>query len=59
MKKAFDVLKKLKNKWAKLDLKELNLQDIIYYSVQKRISLKSLDEMDPELIKHLISPHFN
>ncbi len=51
--KAFDVLKKLKQpKWAKLDLKELNLQDIIYYSApKKKASLKSLDEADPELIK--------
>jgi Fe-S cluster assembly protein SufB len=50
---AFEVLKTLEQpKWAKLDLKELNLQDIIYYSApKKKIALKSLDEADPELIK--------
>ena len=39
-------------KWANLKFKEINVQDIIYYSApKKKASLASLDEADPELIK--------
>ena len=50
---AFKILQDMNPpKWAKLKFKEIDLQKIIYYSAPKqKISLKSLDEADPELIK--------
>jgi Fe-S cluster assembly protein SufB len=50
--KAFRHWQKLKMpEWAHLELPEINYQDIIYYSAPKQnASLKSLDEVDPELI---------
>ncbi len=37
--------------WAHLKLPEINYQDIIYYAAPKRkATLKSLDEVDPELL---------
>jgi Fe-S cluster assembly protein SufB len=39
-------------KWAKLDYKPVDYQDIIYYSAPKRKKeLTNLDEVDPELLK--------
>jgi len=38
--------------WAHLQIPEIDYQNIIYYSAPKsRITSKSLDEMDPELLK--------
>ena len=38
--------------WAHLNIPEINYQDLIYYSAPKRkASLKSLDEVDPELLE--------
>ncbi len=38
--------------WAQLKFSEINYQDIIYYSAPKlKKKLKSLDEVDPELLK--------
>lgn len=38
--------------WAHLDIPEINYQDIIYYSAPKqKATLKSLDEVDPELLE--------
>jgi len=38
--------------WAHLQIPEIDYQDIIYYSAPKaRIAPKSLDEVDPELLK--------
>ena len=38
--------------WADLKFPEINYQDIVYYSAPKsRKKLKSLDEVDPELLK--------
>jgi Fe-S cluster assembly protein SufB len=38
-------------KWAHLELPEINYQDIIYYAAPKqKPKLKSLDEVDPELL---------
>ena len=50
---AFKILQDMNPpKWAKLKFKEIDLQKIIYYSAPKqKVSLKSLDEADPELIK--------
>jgi Fe-S cluster assembly protein SufB len=50
---AFEVLKKMTPpKWANIKFKDIDLQDIIYYSApKKRPALKSLDDADPELIK--------
>ncbi|MEE3037089.1 MAG: Fe-S cluster assembly protein SufB [Bacteroidota bacterium] len=40
-------------KWANLKFKKINLQDIIYYSAPKtKVSLASLEDADPELIKN-------
>ena len=37
--------------WAKVSYPKINYQDIIYYSAPKQKTLKSLDEVDPELLK--------
>ena len=38
--------------WAHLTIPEINYQDIIYYAAPKqKVSLNSLDEVDPELLK--------
>jgi Fe-S cluster assembly protein SufB len=37
--------------WAHLDIPEINYQDIVYYAAPKqKAKLKSLDEVDPELL---------
>ena len=39
-------------KWANITYPEINFQDIIYYAAPKqKVSLNSLDEVDPELLK--------
>jgi len=39
-------------KWANVQFPEINYQDIIYYSAPKqKVKPKSLDEVDPELLK--------
>tara|TARA_B100000579_G_scaffold430487_1_gene443976 strand:- start:877 stop:2322 length:1446 start_codon:yes stop_codon:yes gene_type:complete len=50
---AFSVLKKMKQpKWANIKYPKIDLQKIIYYSAPKKTKLKkSLDEVDPELLK--------
>jgi Fe-S cluster assembly protein SufB len=50
--KAFKHWKTMKMpEWAHLKLPEINYQDIIYYAAPKRkATLKSLDEVDPELL---------
>ena len=52
---AFQLLKKMNPpKWANVKFKEINLQDIIYYSAPtKKATLESLDDADPELLKTL------
>jgi Fe-S cluster assembly protein SufB len=37
--------------WAHLKIAEIDYQDIIYFSAPKKNALKSLDEVDPELLK--------
>ncbi|MGC9150957.1 MAG: Fe-S cluster assembly protein SufB [Microbacter sp.] len=37
--------------WAHLKIGEFDYQDIIYFSAPKKNTLKSLDEVDPELLK--------
>lgn len=37
--------------WAHLDIPEIDYQAISYYAAPKKNTLKSLDEVDPELIK--------
>lgn len=38
-------------KWAKLEIPEINYQDLYYYAVPKKMDeKKSLDEIDPELL---------
>jgi len=52
--KAFEYWKTLKlPDWAHLDIPEIDYQDIIYYAApkQKADAPKSLDEVDPELLK--------
>ena len=40
-----------KPEWAKLDIPEINFNDLYYYSApKKKDELKSLDEVDPELL---------
>ena len=39
--------------WANLKINDINYQDITYYSVPKQKKLNSLDEVDPEILKHL------
>ncbi len=36
--------------WAHLKIPKINFQDIIYYAAPKKKNLKSLDEVDPELL---------
>ncbi len=50
---AFEKWKKMKEpNWAKLNIKPIDYQDIIYYAApKKQKKLDSLDEADPELIK--------
>ena len=50
---AFATWKKMKEPdWAKVNYPKINYQDIYYYSAPKNTEkLKSLDEVDPELIK--------
>ena len=52
--KAFEIFKRLpKPNWAKLNIPEIDLQDIYYYSSPKSLKNKpkSLDEIDPEILK--------
>ena len=51
--KAFEIWKKMKEpEWAKVNYPKINYQDIYYYSAPKNTEkLKSLDEVDPELLK--------
>ena len=51
--KAFEIWKKMKEpEWAKVDYPKIDYQDIYYYSAPKNTEkLKSLDEVDPELLK--------
>ena len=50
---AFETFKKMKvPNWANLKIPEIDLQSISYYSAPKKNKeLKSMDEVDPELIK--------
>jgi Fe-S cluster assembly protein SufB len=49
--KAFDRWKQMRMpKWAHLTIPEINYQDIIYYAAPKqKVSLESIDDVDPEL----------
>ena len=51
--KAFSIWNKMKEPdWAKVNYPKINYQDIYYYSAPKNTEkLKSLDEVDPELLK--------
>ena len=51
--KAFEIWKKMKEpEWAKVNYPKINYQDIYYYSAPKNSEqLKSLDEVDPKLLK--------
>ena len=51
--KAFEIWKKMKEpEWAKVSYPKINYQDIYYYSAPKNSEqLKSLDEVDPKLLK--------
>ena len=51
--KSFKIWKKMKEpEWAKVNYPKINFQDIHFYAAPKSSSvLKSLDEVDPELIK--------
>ena len=50
--KAFDVVKKMTPPdWANLNIKPIDLQKIIYFAAPKKPKYKSLDEVDPELLK--------
>jgi len=56
LEKRLDALKLVRNmtppKWANVKFKEIDLQEIIYYSApKKKTSIASLDDADPELIK--------
>ncbi len=50
---AFEIWKKMKEpEWAKVNYPKIDYQDIYYYSAPKNTEkLKSLDEVDPELLK--------
>lgn len=52
---AFEMLKNMPQpKWANIKYDEINLQKIKYYSAPtKKEKLKSLDEVDPEILKTL------
>ena len=51
--KAFEIWKKMKEpEWAKVNYPKIDYRDIYYYSAPKNTEkLKSLDEVDPELLK--------
>src|SRR6056297_4067755 len=51
--KAYRYWKEMKMpEWAHLKIPEINYQDIIYYSAPKqKVGPKSLDDVDPELLK--------
>ena len=50
--KAYKKFLKLKEpKWSNLNYPKINLNEICYYSAPKKKKLKSLDEVDPELLK--------
>ena len=51
--KAFEIWKKMEEpEWAKVNYPKIDYQDIYYYSAPKNTEkLKSLDEVDPELLK--------
>ena len=51
--KAFEIWNKMKEpEWAKVNYPKIDYQDIYYYSAPKNTEkLKSLDEVDPELLK--------
>ena len=51
--KAFEIWKKMEEPdWAKVNYPKIDYQDIYYYSAPKNTEkLKSLDEVDPELLK--------
>lgn len=50
--KAFEQWKKMKMPdWAHLNIPEIDFQDITYYAAPKKSDKKSLDEVDPELLK--------
>jgi Fe-S cluster assembly protein SufB len=51
--KAYQKWKKMKKpEWANLEIKEINYNDITYYSIpKKKEKLSSLDEVDPEILK--------
>ena len=50
--KAFERWTKMNEpKWSNLKYPKIDFQDICYYSAPKKKKLKSLDEVDPELLK--------
>ena len=51
--KAFSKWKKMEfPEWANLEIKNINYQDITYYSVPKqKKKLESLDDVDPEILR--------
>ena len=51
--KAFEIWKKMNEpEWAKVNYPKIDYQDIYYYSAPKNTEkLKSLDDVDPELLK--------
>ena len=44
-------LKMTEPKWANVNYKKIDYQDISYFSAPKKPKLKSMDEVDPELIR--------
>ena len=49
---AFKKWKKMiEPKWAKINYPEIDYQKISYFSAPKKSNLKSLDEVDPEILK--------
>ena len=49
---AYKKWKKMKEpKWAKVDYPKINYQNISYFSAPKKKELKSLDEVDPEILR--------
>ena len=44
-------LKMTEPKWANVNYNKINYQDISYFSAPKKPKLKSMDEVDPELIR--------
>ena len=50
--KAYKILQNMKvPEWANLNIKPIDLQKIIYFAAPKKNQYKSLDEVDPELLK--------